>query len=161
MTPLRSSSLIKRRSEEEEEDIRKKPKGRGNMVGVGWRIPWWLLIPYPRLLRQQEANSKTTFKVKKGASFGSLGGTKYSFPSVRMVKTESPVLKKMSNLCAGRNPFNLHPSLYKALKLTFPTDVGGIASDGRITTDIETGSLGQFEEVLNPIDFCPVCIYGI
>lgn len=50
------------------------------------------------------------------------------------------------------------PSLYRDLKLTYPTDVGGIVTDDRITTDIETGNLGQSVGVLASADFRPVCV---
>ena len=40
----------------------------------------------------------------------------------------------------GRVPVVLHPSLYRALKLTYPWDVGGLAHDGAINNLMATGS---------------------
>lgn len=51
-------------------------------------------------------------------------------------------LKKLSKFFSGRVPVLLHPSLYRAVKLAYPTDVDGTIRDGRITTEIGTGSLG-------------------
>lgn len=61
-------------------------------------------------------------------------------------------------MCSGRVPVILYPSLYRALKLTFPTNVNGIFKDSQIMTDIGTGNLEQSTGVLNSIDFRPVCI---
>lgn len=61
-------------------------------------------------------------------------------------------------MCAGRGLVLLHPSLHRALKLTFPTDVGVIVQDSRITTDIGTESLEQSLGVLTPIDFHPIYV---
>lgn len=58
-----------------------------------------------------------------------LVGAKDTFPNIRMIQKESPVLRKMSNLVS------LHPS--------FSTDASRIVSDGRISTDIGTGNFGQ------------------
>lgn len=63
----------------------------------------------------------------------------------------SPKLKKK------KLPVLLHPSLYKALKLTYPMYVGVIVLDGRFTSEMGTGSIGQIVLVLIPADFCPVC----
>lgn len=79
-----------------------------------------------------------------------LVGAKDVIIDARMVHIESPVLKKMSNLCAGRVLVILHPSLYKALKIMFLTDVGSIVSEWK--------NLGQYFRVFTPIDFYPVCI---
>ena len=53
----------------------------------------------------------------------------------------------------GRVPVVLHPSLYRALKLTFPRDVGGLAHDGAI--EMATGSMSQTVGVLTPAMFSP------
>lgn len=66
-----------------------------------------------------------------------------AYPGIRMVELDSPDLIKLHNFCTGRVPLRLHPSLHRALKLTYPTDVGGIVLDGRMTTELGTGSLGQ------------------
>lgn len=62
-------------------------------------------------------------------------------------------LQKISKLCSGRVPVRLHPSLYRALKLTYPTDVGRIGTEGQITTDIRTSSMEQFIGILNAYRF--------
>lgn len=52
------------------------------------------------------------------------------FPKINMTPVESDELKKkMAKLCAGSVPVSLHPLVYRALKLTFPTDVVGIVLD--------------------------------
>ena len=55
----------------------------------------------------------------------------------------------------GRVPVVLHPSLYRALKLTFPRDVGGLAHDGAINNEMATGSMSQTVGVLTPAMFSP------
>ena len=55
----------------------------------------------------------------------------------------------------GRVPVVLHPSLYRALKLTFPRDVGGLAHDGAIDNEMATGSMSQTVGVLTPAMFSP------
>lgn len=83
-----------------------------------------------------------------------LDEAKDAFPDIRMMVK----LKKMlSEFCARRVPILLHPSLYRAVKLTYPMDVGGIVLDGRMTSEIGTGSLGQSVGVLIAADFRPVC----
>lgn len=79
------------------------------------------------------------------------------FPDVKILETGTPVLKKLAHFCAGRVPVVLHPSVYRAAKLTFPMDVGGIVPEGRMTTELGTGSLGHSVGVLSPADFRPVC----
>lgn len=79
-----------------------------------------------------------------------------AYPAIRMVEFGSPDLIKLHNFCAGRVPVRLHPLLYRALKLTYPTDVGSFVLDGGMRTELGTGSLGQFVAVLHPTDFQPV-----
>lgn len=79
-----------------------------------------------------------------------LVGAKNAFPKIRMAQIESPELKKLSAYCVGKVSVLLHTSLYRVLKLMFPTDVGNIVIDNQITTDIVTGSLGQYIEILTP-----------
>ena len=50
----------------------------------------------------------------------------------------------------GRDPVFLHPSLYRAVKLTFPWDIGGLAHDGAIT-----GSMNQTVTILTTAMFSP------
>ena len=58
--------------------------------------------------------------------------------------------------CKGRVPILLHPSFYRALKLRFPGDVGGIAEDGIVSTELGQGSLGHAVGILTQQDFRPV-----
>lgn len=51
----------------------------------------------------------------------------------------------------------LHPSLYRAVKLTYPMDISGIVLEGRMTSELGVGSLGQSVRVLTDADFRPVC----
>lgn len=67
-----------------------------------------------------------------------------------MAQIETPVLKKLAQLYAGRVAVLLYPSIYRALKLTFPGDVEGIVFGQ--TSDISTGSLGQCVRVLTAAD---------
>ena len=55
----------------------------------------------------------------------------------------------------GRVPVVLHPSLYRAIKLTFPRDVGGLAHDGAIDNEMATGPMSQTVGVLTPAMFSP------
>ena len=47
----------------------------------------------------------------------------------------------------------LHPSLYRAVKLTFQQDIGGLAHDGAITNEMATGSMSQTVGVLTSAMF--------
>ena len=53
----------------------------------------------------------------------------------------APFTEKMSNFYSGWVPVYVHPSLYSVLKVRFPMDVGGMSRDGRVTTNLSTGSL--------------------
>lgn len=66
-----------------------------------------------------------------------------SFPKLMIARVETTELCKVAKTCAWRTPVLLQPSLYEALKLTFPTDIGGIVLHGRITSDVGSGNLGQ------------------
>lgn len=79
------------------------------------------------------------------------------FPDIRVFETGTPELKKLSHFCAESVPVVLHPSVYRAAKLTFPMDVGRIVPGGRMTTELGTGSLGHSVGVLSPADFRPIC----
>lgn len=61
-----------------------------------------------------------------------------------MSQVESDKLKKLEKLCAWRASIFLNPSLYMAIKLTFPTNIGGIV-EGRIMSVVGSGSLGAWE----------------
>lgn len=58
--------------------------------------------------------------------------------------------KKLQKCCTERVLVILHPTLHRALKLMYPTDVGGIVLDVRITTEMGTGNLGQSVGVFQP-----------
>ena len=53
----------------------------------------------------------------------------------------------------GRVPIYVHPSFYRSLKLRYSLDVGGLSKDGRVTTELGTGSLRHADGVLTPEDF--------
>ena len=60
--------------------------------------------------------------------------------------------------CKGlveRVPVVLHSSLYRAVKLTYPRDIRGLAHDGVITNEMATGSMNQTVGVLTPAKFSP------
>ena len=50
----------------------------------------------------------------------------------------------------GRFSIVLQPSHYKAAKLTFPWDIGGLAQDGAISKEMAIGSMSQTVGVLTP-----------
>lgn len=52
----------------------------------------------------------------------------------------------------------LHPSLYRAVKLTYPMDISGIVLEGRMTSELGVGSLGQSVSIFSNSDFRPVCV---
>ena len=72
---------------------------------------------------------------------------------IRLVELEHPSLKKMLSICSGRVPIYVHPRFYWALRLKYSLDVGGISRDGRVTTELGTGSLHQAVGILTPEDF--------
>ena len=76
--------------------------------------------------------------------------------AIKLAELEHSSLKKCITYCSGRVPILVHPSLYRALKLKFPIDVGGITRDNRVTTELGTGSLRQAVGILTPKDFRPV-----
>ena len=58
----------------------------------------------------------------------------------------------MSNFYSGRVPVYAHLSLYWALKVRFPMDVGGLSRDGRVTNNLRTASLVYAVGILTPED---------
>lgn len=86
-----------------------------------------------------------------------LEAAKEAIPGQQLIDMDHPSLKNITYKCEGRTPLYVHPSLYRALKLTFPLDVGGVAKDGLPSAELLTGSLGQACYVLTPEDFRPVC----
>ena len=69
---------------------------------------------------------------------------------------EHSSLKDMVTKCTGRVPIYIHPSFYRSLKLRYPVDVEGISRNGRVTTEVGTGSLRQAVGIITPEDFQPV-----
>ena len=65
------------------------------------------------------------------------------------------LLNKLKQFCSGRAPVLVHPSLYRALKLTFPWDVGGLSADGSVKTEMGQGSMGEAVGILSPSMFKP------
>lgn len=83
---------------------------------------------------------------------------KDSFLKLRMTQVESSKLRKLAKTCSEKALVLIHSSLYRVLKLAFPTDVSGIVTHGRVTSNLRTGSLGQSVGVLTPADFHPVWV---
>ena len=75
---------------------------------------------------------------------------------VRLAELKHPSLKKLLTYCTGKVPIYVHPSFYRALKVQYPMDVGGVSRDGRVTTELSTGSLRQAIGILTPEDFRPI-----
>ena len=72
------------------------------------------------------------------------------------MELEHPSLNVLSNKCMGRVPIYVHPCFYRSVKLRYPLDIGGIFRDGRVTTELGTGSLRQTVGILTLEDFQPV-----
>ena len=62
---------------------------------------------------------------------------------IRLMELEPSSLNKILHQCTGRVPIYVHPSFFRALKLRYPVDVGGISRYGRDTKELGTGSLRQ------------------
>ena len=77
---------------------------------------------------------------------------KASRADIRLVELEHLSFKKMI-FCLGRVPIYVHPSFYRALTLKYPMDEGGMSRDGRVTTELSTGSLRHAVGILTPNDF--------
>ena len=71
---------------------------------------------------------------------------------IRLAEMEHPSLKDSLSYCLGRVPIFVHPCFYRALKLKYPLDVGGVSRDGWVTTELGTGSLRHAVGVLTPED---------
>ena len=80
-----------------------------------------------------------------------LGEANEALGPISIIKDDSDSCKGL----IGRVPVVLHPSLYRAVKLTFPRDIGGLAHDGAITNEMATGSMSQTVGVLTPVMFSP------
>ena len=75
---------------------------------------------------------------------------------VRLAELQHSSFKKLFVKCSGRAPICAHPSFCRSLKVRFPLDVGGLSKDGRVTTELGTGSLRQAVGILTSEDFQPV-----
>ena len=75
---------------------------------------------------------------------------------VRLAELQHPSLNKMFVNCAGRTPIYVHPSFYKAHKMRFPLDVGGLSRNGRVAAELGTSSLRQTIGIFTPEDFKPI-----
>ena len=76
-----------------------------------------------------------------------------AFSDIRMVDKEHPSLEHLKTFCSGRAPIYVHPSLYRALKVLYPRDVGGISHTNRVSVELGKGSMGQAVGVLTSTDF--------
>ena len=74
---------------------------------------------------------------------------------VKLAELEHSSLKRWLPFCSGRVPILVHPSLYRALKVRFPLDVGRVSRGGRVNAELGTGSLKQAVGILTPEDFRP------
>lgn len=64
-------------------------------------------------------------------------------------------MTKLKQNWTGRLPVFVQPSLYRALKVAFPQDIGGLSLDDTIKSEIGTakGSNGQSVGILTPAMF--------
>ena len=74
---------------------------------------------------------------------------------VRLAELEHSSLRSLP-FCSGRVPIFVHPSFYRSLKVRFPLDVSGMSRDGRVTTELGTGSLRRAVGILTLEDFQPI-----
>ena len=75
---------------------------------------------------------------------------------VKLAELEYSSLKSCVPFCSERVPILVHPSFYRALIIRFPLDVGGVSRDGRVNTELGTGSLRQAVGILTPGDYRPI-----
>ena len=75
---------------------------------------------------------------------------------ISLAEWEHTSLNKMMSYCSGRVLMYVHASFYRSLKMKYPLDIGGISRDGRVSTELGTGSLHQVIGILTPEDFRPV-----
>ena len=68
---------------------------------------------------------------------------KASWADIWLAEIEHSSLKKALSFYSGWVPIYVYPSFYRALKLKYPLDVGGVSRDGQFTTEL----------ILNPKDF--------
>ena len=65
-------------------------------------------------------------------------------------------MKELRAKCKGRVPILLHPCFYRALKIKFPLDVGGLAKKGIVTKTLGKDNLGDTVGILTRADFLSV-----
>ena len=75
---------------------------------------------------------------------------------VELVELEHSSLRRCLPFCSGRVPILVQPAFYWSLKVQFPLDVGGVSRDGRLNTELGTGSLRQAVGILTSEDFRPI-----
>ena len=75
-----------------------------------------------------------------------LGETNEALGPLSFIKDDPNSCKGL----VGRVPVVLHPSLYRATKLTLPRDIRSLAQDETICNEIVTGSMSQIVGVLTP-----------
>ena len=71
-------------------------------------------------------------------------------------KSPLSFIKDNLNSCkglVGRVPVVTNPSLYRAVKLMYPRDIGGLAQDRAISNEMATVSMSQTVGVLTPAMF--------
>ena len=79
------------------------------------------------------------------------GETNKALGSIAIIKDDIHSCKDL----VGRVLVVLHPSLYRAVKLTLPRDIGGLTHDGAITNDMATGAMSQTVGILTLAMFSP------
>lgn len=88
-------------------------------------------------------------------TWGVVGDALNSFDmSIAILHNEDT--RKLKQFYSGRFPVLVHPFLHKAVKLTFPWDIGNLSQDGIIKNEISQGSLGEAVAILSPTIFNPV-----
>ena len=74
---------------------------------------------------------------------------------IGLAELEHPSFNKMLHQCTGRVPIYVHPCFYRALKLRYPMNVGGISRDGRVTNLVSVPCLrlsaSSFRRISRPL----------
>lgn len=66
---------------------------------------------------------------------------KDAFPDIRMAQLGTPEVRKLYKFYSRMVPVLLYLSLYRTLKLTYPTDIAGLSSHDDEDGDREPGSI--------------------
>ena len=85
-----------------------------------------------------------------------IASANYAIPGTRLVFDDQESYEKVNRVCVGRMAVGMHPSFYRFLKLTFPSMVGGILREKKISTELASGNLGHTFHMLTQEDFGPV-----